>query len=278
MDAYFTFKGPKGFSIRYFWKPIIEGPGGGVLVEGSEIVTLFVPTTFAPPDKKWTFKDVLFEEKKTISSIEVEALLPRHVFSPGEEINFSLLLNNYSTGRITRVQSSLRKHYEGPLDKRSICEKHERCLVSTEKRCDIKEQETGNIEFFLTVPSKHHQVPPTFQGRHLKVYYTLRCVIQAETGKLFTKMQYHELTIPIAIAPYPHIPHDKVSVDMIFPSHEESNLLPFFFDPNEDHPPNDKENRNKSCKLSYDSILSLQLDDCENGQECSSVDKASDFT
>ncbi|CAG8452549.1 10015_t:CDS:2 [Acaulospora morrowiae] len=277
-----SIEGPKGFSIRYIWQPIIEG-SGGPLVEGPEVVTLFIPISFAPPAEEWIFRDTLYydnkPQKKMNSLIEVEAVLPKHVFSPGEEIKISLSLTNRSNGRITRVQISLRKHYEGPLDTEFVCEKHERALVSSDKRCDIGTtggRITGNLEFFLSIPPKFYQVPPTFEGRHLRVYYTLRCVIQSEMGRLFTKMQYHEVTIPIAIAPYAHIPHDKIS-ELNFPSHEESQLSPFFFDPREDFPPDDKETQNKNGALSYDSILNLPLNNYVN-EDYSSEDRSSGFT
>ncbi|CAG8803592.1 19848_t:CDS:2, partial [Racocetra fulgida] len=100
--------GPKGFSIRYVWQAVIEG-AGGTFIEGPEVVTPFVPIYFAPPAQEWTYKETL-----------------------REEFNFTLHITNHSAGRITYTQCSLRKHYEGPLDKDIICDKHERSLASTE--------------------------------------------------------------------------------------------------------------------------------------------------
>jgi len=243
-----SIEGPKGFSIRYVWTPVIEGAGGSP-IEGPEVITPFVPISFAPPDDQWSYKDVLYkdESKGKKPLVEVEAVLPRHVFSPGQELTFGLRLTNFSGGRITCVQCSLRKHYEGPLDKEFVCEKHERSLESMERRCDIGTQRTGELDFKLQISKRHYHVPPTFQGRHLRVYYTLRCVIQAEMGKVLTKMQYHEVIIPIAVASYAHISDSLPPSQANFPSYTDSRLGPFFFDPLEDFPPTET----SSMPLSY---------------------------
>ncbi|CAG8830115.1 20843_t:CDS:2, partial [Gigaspora margarita] len=244
----FALKGPKGFSIRYVWQPVIEG-AGGTLTEGPEVVTPFIPIYFAPPDQEWTYKETLRNENKIL--MHVEAILPKHVFAPGEEFNFTLHITNHSAGRITYTQCSLRKHYEGPLDKDIICDKHERSLASTEGRCDIpamQRLQTGKIEFSLTIPKKHHHVPPTFTGRHLRVYYTLRCVIQVESGKFITNMQFYEVTIPISVASFPHL---KGLVNS-FPPYSESHVKPYFFDPKEDFPPDHAE----GTKSPYSALLS----------------------
>ncbi|CAI2170975.1 7264_t:CDS:2 [Funneliformis geosporum] len=267
-----SIEGPKGNSIRYVWQPVIEG-AGGTLIEGPEIVTPFIPISFAPPDQVWNFKDVLYNDKKPRKMmVEVEATLPRHVFSPGEELNLALRLTNHSNGRITCVQCSLRKHYEGPLDKELVCEKHERSLVSTERRCDIgvTNQKTGELEFSFIIPRKFHHVPPTFSGRHLRVYYTLRCVIQAEMGKLLTKMQFHEVIIPIAISSFPHISQEDFPENTSYPSYTESRFGPYFFDPNEDFPPSQMDQLPYSNSLSA-AISCLQLDDFYNSDHDSST-------
>ncbi|RIB12726.1 hypothetical protein C2G38_2249322 [Gigaspora rosea] len=243
-----SIEGPKGFSIRYVWQPVIEG-AGGTLTEGPEVVTPFIPIYFAPPDQEWTYKETLRNENKIL--MHVEAILPKHVFAPGEEFNFTLHITNHSAGRITYTQCSLRKHYEGPLDKDIICDKHERSLASTEGRCDIpamQRLQTGKIEFSLTIPKKHHHVPPTFTGRHLRVYYTLRCVIQVESGKFITNMQFYEVTIPISVASFPHL---KGLVNS-FPPYSESHVKPYFFDPKEDFPPDHAE----GTKSPYSALLS----------------------
>ncbi|CAG8547136.1 16554_t:CDS:2, partial [Cetraspora pellucida] len=238
-----SIEGPKGFSIRYVWQAVIEG-AGGTFIEGPEVVTPLIPIYFAPPAQEWTYKETLRNENKVL--MHVEAILPKHVFAPGEEFNLTLNITNLSAGRITYTQCSLRKHYEGPLDKDIICDKHERSLASTEGRCDIpvmQRSQTGKIEFSLTIPKKHHHVPPSYTGRHLRVYYTLRCVIQVESGKFITNMQFYEITIPISVTSFPH---SKGLVNS-FPPYSESRARPYFFDPKQDFPPDHPE----SIKFSY---------------------------
>ncbi|CAG8779362.1 27484_t:CDS:2, partial [Racocetra persica] len=243
-----SIEGPKGFSIRYVWQAVIEG-AGGTFIEGPEVVTPFVPIYFAPPAQEWTYKETLRNENKIL--MHIEAILPKHVFAPGEEFNFTLHITNHSAGRITYTQCSLRKHYEGPLDKDIICDKHERSLASTEGRCDIpvmQRSQTGKIEFSLTIPKKHHHVPPTYTGRHLRVYYTLRCVIQVESGKFITNMQFYEITIPVSVTSFPH-PKGLVNS---FPPYSESRARPYFFDPKQDFPPDHPE----SIRFSYSALMS----------------------
>ncbi|RGB31622.1 hypothetical protein C1646_708579 [Rhizophagus diaphanus] len=275
-------EGPKGFSIRYIWQPVIEGAGGS-LIEGPEVVTPFIPVSFAPPDQEWIFRDILYNENKSPRKmlVEVEAILPKHVFSPGEDLKFTLRLTNHSSGRITCVQCSLRKHYEGPLDREFVCEKHERSLVSTDRRCDIgaTTNQKGELEFSLTVPKKFHHIPPTFTGRHLRVYYTLRCVIQAEMGSLLTKMQYHEVIIPIAISSFPHISQEDLPENISYPSYTESRLGPFFFDPKEDFPPLQVDTLNHSpYSPALSAISSLQLNNFYNSDHDSSTTQSPYFS
>ncbi|RHZ69741.1 hypothetical protein Glove_279g15 [Diversispora epigaea] len=240
-------EGPKGFSIRYVWQPVIEGTGGP-LDEGPEVVTPFVPIWFAPPDNEYQFAEFLDRP-----SINVEAILPKHVYSPGEELKCLLRLTNQSSGRITCVQCSLRKHYEGPLNNNNqlvVSEKHERSLVSTKRQCNVwgttPEDQKGEFEFSLLIPKKFHYVPPTYKGNHLRVYYTIRYVIQWETRKLLPNIEFYEVIIPITMVSFPHIPQDKIEIDTNYPSHNESDLIPFFFDPCKDFPPNYPETDNNN--------------------------------
>ncbi|CAG8583945.1 175_t:CDS:2 [Diversispora eburnea] len=191
-------EGPKGFSIRYVWQPVIEGTGGP-LDEGPEVVTPFVPIWFAPPDEEYQFAEFLDRP-----SINVEAILPKH--------------------------------------------KHERSLVSTKRQCDVGRKTPGEFEFSLLIPKKFHYVPPTYKGNHLRVYYTIRCVIQWETRKLLPNIEFYEVIIPITMVSFPHIPQDKdkIEIDTSYPSHNESHLIPFFFDPCKDFPPNYPETDNNN--------------------------------
>jgi hypothetical protein len=68
---------------------VIEGAGGS-LIEGPEVVTPFIPISFAPPDQEWSYRDILYNESKTPRKmlVEVEAILPKHVFSPGNFLFF----------------------------------------------------------------------------------------------------------------------------------------------------------------------------------------------
>ncbi|CAJ0906394.1 2120_t:CDS:2 [Entrophospora sp. SA101] len=170
-----SIEGPRGFSIRYIWKPVIEGVDGNI-IEGPEIVTPFTPISFAPPNQEWCFREILYTEHKSQRKIiiEAEAFLQKRVFSPGEELDLKIRLKNHSGGRIT----------------------------------------------------------------HLRTYYTLRCALQTETGVLLTKMEYHEIIIPITMSSYPHIDDIQLPFDSIFPSYTESGLCPFFFDPKDDFPQN----------------------------------------
>nr|CAG8576556.1 10675_t:CDS:2 [Entrophospora candida] len=237
-----SIEGPRGFSIRYIWKPVIEGADGNI-IEGPEIVTPFTPISFAPPNQEWCFREVLYTEHKSQRKIiiEAEAFLQKRVFSPGEELDLKIRLKNHSGGRITCVQCSLRKHFEGPLHEDFMYEKHERLLVSVVNRCEILSSEnknSGELDFSLSIPKKIYHVPPTFTGRHLRTYYTLRCALQTETGVLLTKMEYHEIIIPITMSSYPHVDDIQLPFDNIFPSYTESGLCPFFFDPKDDFPQN----------------------------------------
>ncbi|CAJ0631003.1 9896_t:CDS:2 [Entrophospora sp. SA101] len=237
-----SIEGPRGFSIRYIWKPVIEGVDGNI-IEGPEIVTPFTPISFAPPNQEWCFREILYTEHKSQRKIiiEAEAFLQKRVFSPGEELDLKIRLKNHSGGRITCVQCSLRKHFEGPLHEDFMYEKHERLLVSVVNRCEILSSEnenSGELDFSLSIPKKIYHVPPTFTGRHLRTYYTLRCALQTETGVLLTKMEYHEIIIPITMSSYPHIDDIQLPFDSIFPSYTESGLCPFFFDPKDDFPQN----------------------------------------
>ncbi|CAG8455937.1 3865_t:CDS:2 [Paraglomus occultum] len=237
-----SIEGPKGFSIRYTWQPVLR-TAGGTYIEGPALVTPFVPTTFAPPAEDWVYKKTLYKTSKDLTKkkelIDVEAVLLGNVFAPGDELSFTLRLTNHFNGRITFVHCSLRKHLEGPLDKDYPCENHERSLVSTERRCNIPSQKTDEIRFSLTIPRKHRHVPPAYTGRHIRVHYTLRCVIQAEIGKVLTKMQCHEIIIPITLASYAHITLENCVLPTYL-THEELKLEPFFFDPLQDFPPDDR--------------------------------------
>jgi len=170
----------------------------------------------------------------------VEAVLLGNVFAPGQELSFTLRLTNHFNGRITFVHCSLRKHFEGPLDKDYPCENHERSLASTERRCNIPSKKTDELRFSFTIPRNHRHVPPTYTGRHIRVHYTLRCVIQAEIGKVLTKMQCHEIIIPITLASYAHINLEENCTLPTYPTHEELKVQPFFFDPLQDFPPDNR--------------------------------------
>jgi hypothetical protein len=190
-------------------------------------------------------------------------------------------LTNHSSGRITCVQCSLRKHYEGPLDREFVCEKHERSLVSTDRRCDIvaTTNQRGELEFSLTIPKKFNHVPPTFAGRHLRVYYTLRCVIQAEMGTILTKMQYHEVIIPLAISSFPHLSQDVFPENVSYPSYTDSRLGPFFFDPKEDFPPLQIDTLNQSpYSPTMSAISSLQINNFFNSDHDSSTTQSPYFS
>ena len=167
------------------------------------------------------------------------SLTLENLFFLGQELSFTLRLTNHFNGRITFVHCSLRKHFEGPLDQDFPCENHERSLASTERRCNISSKKTDELQFSLTIPRKHRHVPPTYTGNHIRVHYTLRLVIQAETGKLLTKMQCHEVIIPITLASYTHITLEN-SVLPTYPSHNQLRLEPFFFDPLQDFPPDSR--------------------------------------
>jgi hypothetical protein len=59
---------------------------GGTFLEGPTLVTPFVPTTFAPPDKEWTYTETLYKHSKKAGArklVGVEAILPGNVVSPG---------------------------------------------------------------------------------------------------------------------------------------------------------------------------------------------------
>jgi hypothetical protein len=158
-------------------------------------------------------------------------------FIIGQELAFTLNITNHYRGRITYAHCSLRKHFEGLLDKDTPHEKHERSLASTEQKCNIPSQKTAALNVVLQIPRKKNHVPPSHTGRHLQVSYTLRCVIQAEVGTVLTTMRCHEIIIPITLASYAHIRMENC-VFPTYPSHDEvKNMLPYYFDPLQDFPP-----------------------------------------
>jgi hypothetical protein len=86
-------------------------------------------------------------------------------------------------------------------------------------------------------------------------------------GTLLTKMQYHEVIIPIAFSSFPHISHEDLPGNISYPPYTESRLGPFFFDPKEDFPPLQIDTLNQPYSPALSAISSLQLNNFYNSDD-----------
>lgn len=139
---------------------------------------------------------------------------------------------------VSGIQFSLNKFVSGQIQlQRGLARKH------TQKKILSGTLAVGGNAGSVKLPVHFHiptrLVSPSFQSRHIRVFYELEFTIQfTHSGLLKTSSSTSECKVPIGITNLPH--HHLLHIPNLtsVQSYMESKEAPVFFDPSLDEPPN----------------------------------------
>lgn len=215
------------------------------------------PIICAPQTKEWTYSSTTYNDRKAPIA-QVTAIMPRPAFCPGkvilkiiiiiiilniytidEKVDMMLQVDCIPTDRIvSSVTYTMNKCSMGQMQlQRGLARR-----IKTRKILQGSLAVSGNAGT-VKIPVNFHiptrLVSPSFQSRHLCVYYELVFSIQFSSfgGLLKSSSCFTECSIPIGITnlPHNHLLHipNLTSVQ----SYLQSKESPIFFDPYLDEPP-----------------------------------------
>lgn len=234
---------PVGFSIHYIWSAHIDGPSFHPTgLRSKEYILPYRPIICAPPTKEWTFSQTAYnssDNNKKTPLATIGATLPRRAFCPDENVLLDLQVDSIPTDLIVSgVSYSLNKCCLGQLQlQRGLARKGKTRKIVTGSVAVKGNAGSIKIPVQFHVPTR--LVSPSFQSRHLCVYYELVFHVQftSTSGLLLKSSPSTEFTVPIGITnlPHNHLLHipNLTSVQ----SYMQSKESPIFFDPFLDEPP-----------------------------------------
>ncbi|KAG2203455.1 hypothetical protein INT47_008182 [Mucor saturninus] len=229
---------PVGFSIHYIWSAHLDGPSYNPGMQSKEYIMPYRPIVCAPPTKEWTFNQTIINDKR-VPIAHVAAIMPRGAFCPDEDVQMQLVVESIPSDLIvSSVGYTLNKCSVGQLQLQRGLARKTRCRKILQGSLGVSGNNGGvRVPVNFHVPTR--LVSPSFQSRHLCVYYEIVFNIQFTShGGLLKSNPSGECTVPIGITnlPHNHLLHipNLTSVQ----SYLQSKESPIFFDPFLDEPPN----------------------------------------
>ncbi|KAI7867093.1 hypothetical protein BDF14DRAFT_1805468 [Spinellus fusiger] len=225
---------PTGFSIRFVWSALIDGPGLQSGLRSKDYITPYRPILISTPDKSWVYKTTLIKDKRTVLA-EVQAKVSRQSLCPDETFTMQLYLAMIHTEfKCTSIHYKFRKHHEGKvvLQQGTAFQSNVRIILTgTVNSHDTKTYD--HITF--NIPTR--LVSPSFITRHTRVRYDLLFSVTTSHGHLIKSHHVSEFTIPITIANLSHEQLLRLPNTTTIENYRHSTASPFFFDPSLEEPP-----------------------------------------
>ncbi|KAG1323821.1 hypothetical protein G6F62_009451 [Rhizopus arrhizus] len=228
---------PPGFSIRYILSAHLDGPACNPGLRSKDYIVPYRPIISAPPTKQWSFTQSVVQSDKKSPIGNVTAHVPRSAFCPDEDVDMSLYIESFSSDLIvSAINYTLYKHSDGQIQLQRGLARKTKVRQILQSTASIP----GNAGSIL-VPIQFHVptrlVSPSFQSRHINVYYDIVFTIQFSNRNRLKSTLSVDFILPIGITnlPYNHLLHIQhlTSVQSYLVSKES----PVFFDPALDEPP-----------------------------------------
>ncbi|KAI9258553.1 hypothetical protein BY458DRAFT_460380 [Sporodiniella umbellata] len=222
---------PVGFSMRYIWSAHLDGAGFNPGLRSKDYMIPYRPIIAAPAPEPWSFTQTLQNEKRTVMG-HVTSFVPRQAFCPDEDVDMTLAIDCVSEDWIVSGMSySLFKHNEGQIQL-------QRGLARKSKTREILHSiasvpgNAGHVRVPIHFHIPTRLVSPSFQSRHINVYYDILFSVQfSNAGSLLKSSVTCEFALPIGITnlPYNHLLHIQHLTSV--QSYQTSKASPVFFDP-----------------------------------------------
>lgn len=230
---------PVGFSIRYIWSAHLDGPAYNPGARSKEYVMPYRPIICAPPTKEWAFTQTTYHMDKKTPIANVKAILPRKAICPDEDVDMELQIDSIPSDLVVSdVSFTLNKVYMGQIQlQRGLARRSRTRKILSGTLAVAGNAGSVKIPVNFHVPTR--LVSPSFQSRHICVYYEIVFNLQftSHGGLLKSSSPSTECSVPIGITnlPHNHLLHipNLTSVQ----SYLQSKESPIFFDPFLDEPP-----------------------------------------
>ncbi|CAO3612809.1 unnamed protein product [Mucor hiemalis] len=228
---------PVGFSIHYIWSAHVDGPSFNPGLRSKEYIMPYRPIICAPPTKEWSFTQTAYNTDKRTAIAAITATLPRKAFCPDEDVNMELNVDSIPKDLIVSgVSFVMNKCCTGQMQlQRGLARKSKSRKILSGTVAVAGNAGSVKIPVNFHVPTR--LVSPSFQSRHVCVYYELAFTVQFTHGGILKSNPSTEFTVPIGITnlPHNHLLHipNLTSVQSYLHSKES----PVFFDPCLDEPP-----------------------------------------
>ncbi|KAG1442534.1 hypothetical protein G6F56_011024 [Rhizopus delemar] len=227
---------PVGFSIRYIWSSHLDGPAFNPGLRSKDYIIPYRPIISAPPTHEWSFTQTIQNDKRSPVG-NVTAIVPRKAFCPDEDVDMALTIESFSPDLIvSAISYTLYKHNDGQIQlQRGLARKTKvrQILQSTASVPGNAGSVRVPIQFH--VPTR--LVSPSFQSRHINVYYDIVFTIQfSNRSSLLKSNILGEFTLPIGVTNLPHNHLLHIQNLTSVRSYQQSKEPPVFFDPVLDEP------------------------------------------
>ncbi|KAI8090678.1 hypothetical protein BDF21DRAFT_411805 [Thamnidium elegans] len=230
---------PVGFYIHYIWSAHVDGPSFNPGIRSKEYIMPYRPIICAPPNKEWTYSQTTYNDRR-VPIAQVSAVMPRPAFCPDETVNMFLQVDCIPTDLIvSSVNYTLNKCTIGQLQlQRGLARRTKSRKILQGSLAVSGNAGAVKIPVNFHIPTR--LVSPSFQSRHLSVYYELAFdILFTNHGVLLKSTTYgSECTIPIGITNLPHNHMLHIPSLTSVQSYLQSKESPIFFDPFLDEPPN----------------------------------------
>ncbi|RCH96192.1 hypothetical protein CU097_014659, partial [Rhizopus azygosporus] len=229
---------PPGFSIHYIWSAHLDGAASNPGIRSKDYVIPYRPIISAPPTKQWSFTQTLLHNDKKVPIANLTAFVPRKAFCPDEEVDMSLNIESLSADMIvSAVNFTFNKHTDGQIQLQRGLARKSKVRQILQASVPVPGN-AGNVHVPVHMHVPTRLVSPSFQSRHINVYYDIVFTIQFSNRSSILKSNASaDFILPIGITnlPHNHLLHIHNLTSVL--SYQDSKESPVFFDPSLDEPP-----------------------------------------